>query len=304
MSVSDLFSDPLLGWGLRGDPYLWSALQSDFDRVPIPDTDSEFEAILHRQIAEHLGQSLDSGESVYVEKFAHGGMSSGQVSLEYWRETALPLLLHRYRVRAVRAKLPLAEAAEPPSICTVVQCALAEARNDMADHQESDLGKLHRRRSLEFVERLSDCLLACYPSSASVASLSKHHSDYRREFGMNELLFDVAVVEYGEVAAAKSTKRLSYAERGLWLVESEMAKNSREALFDFNKLVLGAADNLLFVGPHVANSSAYLGVLGPAAQHCRGNVYVALIPHPKEWYSEYPESAVVWQWRGREWARL
>ncbi|MDQ1291556.1 MAG: hypothetical protein QG615_1364, partial [Nitrospirota bacterium] len=41
------------------------------------------------------GESGDSG--VYREEFAHGGMSSGFVCLEVWRDRLIPLLVSRGR---------------------------------------------------------------------------------------------------------------------------------------------------------------------------------------------------------------
>ena len=35
-------------------------------------------------------------EFIFIERLAHGGMSSGGVSLRFWRETAIPLLIERY----------------------------------------------------------------------------------------------------------------------------------------------------------------------------------------------------------------
>jgi hypothetical protein len=75
----------------------------------------------------------------------------------------------------------------------------------------------------------------------------------RAQFGMQELLFDVVVFEKGEVVATGG-ELLCFVRKGLWIVESELARNSRQALYDFNKLVLGNATNKLFVGPQVSRS--------------------------------------------------
>jgi molybdenum cofactor cytidylyltransferase len=39
---------------------------------------------------------LSHPDSFYVERYGHGGMSSGLVSPEFWRDTAVPLLLARH----------------------------------------------------------------------------------------------------------------------------------------------------------------------------------------------------------------
>lgn len=46
--------------------------------------------------AELTGESLEGDDPVFVEKYKHGGMSSGQVSREFWRDSALPLLMLRH----------------------------------------------------------------------------------------------------------------------------------------------------------------------------------------------------------------
>jgi hypothetical protein len=36
---------------------------------------------------------------VYLEQYAHGGMSSGMISLEAWRQRLMPMLVERARTR-------------------------------------------------------------------------------------------------------------------------------------------------------------------------------------------------------------
>jgi hypothetical protein len=64
--------------------------------VPFPQTEEEFIALLEKTFEELTGSRLSSADDIYVEKYAHGGMSSGYVSPAFWRETALPLLRTRY----------------------------------------------------------------------------------------------------------------------------------------------------------------------------------------------------------------
>jgi hypothetical protein len=302
VTLASVFSDPGLGWGLRGDPYLWEALGRQFGDVSPPNSEAEFVETVERAFLAQTGEPLMGEGPVFVEKFAHGGMSSGHVCREYWRDTVVPLLTHRFRLQASRSNLNINTMGRVLDVRAAVNCAFTEARNKLAAFCEPDKGKLHRKRSLEFVESLSDSLLAYYSGRReAVASLSKHHDRDRVRFGMNELLYDVSVVEFDEVHSGKSGKNLSYVTNGLWLVESEMAQNKREALYDFNKLVLGSAENLLFVGPHVIDEADYLRILGEAAKFCSGRVFVALIPHPKDWGNEFFKPVDAWEWRNREW---
>jgi hypothetical protein len=186
------------------------------------------------------------------------------------------------------------------NIRTIVASALNDAQA-IPDLGTSKKGLMHRERSKNFVECLSERLLEQCDGDGDIASLSKHHDSNRNRFGMNELLFDVAVIEYKTVDSGASGKDLSIVTRGIWAVESELAKDKREALFDFNKLVLAASDKKLFVGPRVKDEQDYLRVLGAAAQHCIGEIFVALIPHPEEWPDKGPESVVAWEWKSGEW---
>ena len=83
-------------WGLRGDPSLWAELQAHYQDSAVPDSVSEFRSQLEVLIQQLTGCDLDSDESVHVPRYDAGGMSSGHVSPEFWRETAIPLLCERF----------------------------------------------------------------------------------------------------------------------------------------------------------------------------------------------------------------
>lgn len=187
------------------------------------------------------------------------------------------------------------------NIRNLVSNAFQDARAMKLDVDPSDEGKLHRERSLQFVESLSRRLLNACHSKEKVTSLSKHNNNDRERFGMNELLFDISVVEYGYVNSGPKDKELVYVKKAIWLVESEMAGNKREALYDFNKLVLGASENLLFVGPHVRDEVNYLRVLGEAAKHCRAPIHIVLIPHPRKWEHSTLDDVKAWSWGKPGW---
>jgi len=94
----------------------------------------------------------------------------------------------------------------------------------------------------------SDCLERLVPLGESHLRLAI--AEYMRmDFGVNELLFDVLVCEYASTRAAKSNKDLLFVSKGLWAIESELARDSRQALRDFQKLALADCENKLFVGP-------------------------------------------------------
>ncbi|MDQ1092007.1 hypothetical protein QE400_001420 [Xanthomonas sacchari] len=95
--MAGLFQDEPPTWGGRGDPYLWQEMASTFAGVPLPATAAQCEALLADTFARLVGTALDAAvESVFVPRLSHGGMSSGYVSLLFWRATAMPLLLARH----------------------------------------------------------------------------------------------------------------------------------------------------------------------------------------------------------------
>ena len=97
MKVSDLFRDPELAWGLRGDPFLWEALEKRFQGVELPCTSIELVQMVENEYRIITGQAIEIDTYVYVKELAHGGMSSGHICPEYWRDSAIPLLVERYR---------------------------------------------------------------------------------------------------------------------------------------------------------------------------------------------------------------
>lgn len=105
MSMNELFAERPEQWGLRGDEYVWTALEARLAGLPVPDDRRALEELLVATFNDIVGVDLmnenfwDQGESgdsgVYREEFAHGGMSSGLVCLEVWRDRLIPLLVGR-----------------------------------------------------------------------------------------------------------------------------------------------------------------------------------------------------------------
>ncbi|WP_420645801.1 hypothetical protein [Candidatus Leptofilum sp.] len=95
-TIADLFIEKPWQWGLRGDPYLWQEMADHFADTPLPVTPTHLELLLTQAFEALTGQPITDETHFFVERFAHGGMSSGLVSPSFWRETAVPLLLNRY----------------------------------------------------------------------------------------------------------------------------------------------------------------------------------------------------------------
>jgi hypothetical protein len=95
--VAVLFDPEPDTWGLRGDPYLWRALRKRLADEPLPGSPDEVARVIHAALEELTCTALadDSAEHIYSEDFAHGGMSSGMISLETWRRQLVPTLVQR-----------------------------------------------------------------------------------------------------------------------------------------------------------------------------------------------------------------
>ena len=98
-TMGGLFDDEPGQWGLRGDPHAWAALRDRLALVPVPADEHGVEDLLQDAFRAVVGIDLKATgeEMVYREEFAHGGMSSGHVSLSTWRDRLIPLLTHRAR---------------------------------------------------------------------------------------------------------------------------------------------------------------------------------------------------------------
>ena len=171
----------------------------------------------------------------------------------------------------------------------------ARAKNIFADTDQL----LHRQRSRAWVDALSTRLHYMYGDDELVRVFWRGNDSNRADFKLNELLHDICVCKVETVASARHRKPLFYVCDVLWQVESELARDSRQALIDFNKLVLGSAKNKLFVGPLVRDTDPFIQVFRPAAKVCSGNVYLALVPHPDDWANS--DEVRVWEFKNDGW---
>ena len=79
-------------------------------------------------------------------------------------------------------------------------------------------------------------------------------------------------------------------EKAIWIVESEFQfKDSRALLVDINKLAISKAKNKLFVISLDENSRINEWARSVIKKLMKGddaNVYLATIPHPKNWMTQ------------------
>ena len=75
-------------------------MREELADVPMPADWSELHALLYTTFRGIVGVQPDDAaqETVYLEKFAFGGMSSGMVNLPSWRDRLIPILIDRSRL--------------------------------------------------------------------------------------------------------------------------------------------------------------------------------------------------------------
>lgn len=95
-SISDLFNEEPIQWSLRGDPYLWRDMKQQFININCPDSVEKFIEIIETAFQNLTGYPISYDDSIGLKKYSHGGMSSGFVDPEFWRDKVIPLLKKRY----------------------------------------------------------------------------------------------------------------------------------------------------------------------------------------------------------------
>jgi hypothetical protein len=97
-SIATFFEEKTYQWGLRGDPHLWNEMSEHFAHIPIPDSADELVHLIEAAFELSTGHSILEEANFYVERFSHGGMSSGVVSPEFWRDKVIPVMCERFEI--------------------------------------------------------------------------------------------------------------------------------------------------------------------------------------------------------------
>jgi hypothetical protein len=166
---------------------------------------------------------------------------------------------------------------------------------------DAKLPIIHSTRSSNFVTALANQLENHYSDENFIRVLSRKRKPDRSEFSTNELLFDITVCKIEKTSARRVGYNLTIITGALWQIESELEDGDyREALTDFNKLVLGDSENKLFIGTSREDNKFLLELLAKPAAYCKGNVYTALVPHPRIWKTATP-STELWHYKDQKW---
>ena len=150
--------------------------------------------------------------------------------------------------------------------------------------QSRNLGEYHSKISKMWIELLAYNLNLL--AGGDSISFHKGNSNNQKIFKLNEYLHDILICILEVIKSPKQKKTLHYIKRVLWQVESELddKRDSRGLLMDFNKLTLGSAPNKLFVfsNKQYDDNKSLLDFFSIPASYCSGNLYIAIIPHPKD----------------------
>ena len=175
-------------------------------------------------------------------------------------------------------------------IRNLVENALAKA-TAKRDAGESDR-EIHRNRSQNLVDQIARGFQTRFGANPAVRVFWSRNAANETEFNRKEFLFDIAVCEVQETPSATGRALLHFVTKTHWIVESEFEPNSRDAIVDMSKLVMGNSENVLFIGSAVGPKPGYLDMLGKVAKHCSGHTYLALIEHPGKWKTQTPSLEV------------
>ena len=127
---------------------------------------------------------------------------------------------------------------------------------------------------------------------------NQHH------FRLNELLFDIAVCSVSTTNSLQHPPRyLKFITECHWQIESELdIEDTRKAVIDMSKLVLGAAENKLFVAGHRRRREDVLEQWAKIASCCPRKLFLLFISHPCDWAE--PEPPRLYEWSNESWQCL
>ena len=96
MKIEAIFEAEPIQWGFRGDPYLWRELKERLAEMDMPATPEKLKEIIEKAYEDATGFNISHNKTIIIERFKHGGMSSGGVSPKFWQEKGIPMLLGRH----------------------------------------------------------------------------------------------------------------------------------------------------------------------------------------------------------------
>lgn len=170
----------------------------------------------------------------------------------------------------------------------------------------ADKRKQNADRSTKWVDELAYGFLREYTDGTRHRVFWKGGKDNKKHFRRNEFLFDVMVCSVSKTESLqRQSNRLEFIDQCHWQAESEFnRRDSREVIVDMSKLVLGSAENKLFIAAHrERHQQKLLRMCGAIASRCDGNVYFAFVSHPDDW-AKRSKQPLVYEWLAGDWVLL
>ena len=129
----------------------------------------------------------------------------------------------------------------------------------------------------------------------------------RKQFGRNEMLFDIAVCSVSVTRSRqRQARNLEFIAECHWQIESEFSRtNTREIIIDMSKLVMGSAESKLFVAARRNNKEAEADILEQCSEiagRCTGRVYFCFVSHPDDWNTDRQRPPALHEWVAGGWA--
>lgn len=161
------------------------------------------------------------------------------------------------------------------------------------------LAQLQKQRAKDWVDELAAAFRQEFSRAAHYRVFSAGHAA-NASFGLDDLGIDISVCKIGRIKSAELENELEYVTEPVWQVQSQFSTDTKDAICDFNKLVIGGAANRLLVAP-IVHSPAYLRTLGVPALACKGStVYLAMLPHPSRWPAA-ADAIRLFKFNGKSW---
>ena len=129
----------------------------------------------------------------------------------------------------------------------------------------------------------------------------------RKQFKMNELLFDLAVCSVSETnSLQKNGEPLQFIAQCHWQIESEFSRGTtRDIVVDMSKLVMGSAEHKLFIAAHRGvREKDILEQCASIARCCGGRVYFGFVSHPDDWKEKPDVPPALHEWIAGGWAEI
>ena len=205
-------------------------------------------------------------------------------------------------IRTRETSLPVHHA----NIAQIVLDAWNDARCDEVEGEHKR--DRNRNRSAKWIDCLARRFQEHYQGGRYRLFWS-YNSENQKQFGRNEMLFDIAV---SGVSVTRSRQRqaqnLEFIAQCHWQVESEFSRtNTRDIVIDMSKLVMGSAENKLFVASHRSREEAEDEILNQCSEiagRCIGRVYFCFVSHPDDWKTDRESLPALHEWVAGGWAEV